>query len=117
LTQSYINDIIVFMYKYEIVYFESEEGEKPFYDFFRGLKDTKTKARIISRLNRLESGNFGDLKKLKRIYELRLFFGPGYRIYFGIEDDKLIVLLTGGDKSSQKKDIINAQRYWDEYTK
>ena len=68
------------------------------------------------RLRRLEQGNFGDSKHIKeRLHELRLFFGPGYRIYFGKDDDAIIVLLTGGDKRSQDNDINTALQYWKDY--
>ena len=68
------------------------------------------------RLRRLEQGNFGDSKHIReRLYELRLFSGPGYRIYFGRDGDAVIVLLTGGDKSTQDKDIHAALLYWKDY--
>ncbi len=68
------------------------------------------------RLRRLEQGNLGDAKHIKgRLYELRLFFGPGYRIYFGKDGNSLIVLLAGGDKNSQEKDIRVALQYWEKY--
>lgn len=68
------------------------------------------------KLRRLAQGSFGDIKHIKgRVYEMRLFFGPGYRIYFGKDGDKLIVLLAGGDKSNQDKDIRVALQYWEDY--
>ena len=70
--------------------------------------------RVLSRLYRLEQGNFGDYKRLDdRICELRLFFGKGYRIYYAIEGKNIMLLLNGGDKSSQSKDIKKAQRILD----
>ncbi len=74
------------------------------------------RARIQNRLRRLEQGNYGDWKSVGQgIRELRLPFGSGYRIYFGEHKDQLIILLIGGDKSTQSKDIKNAQDYWYEY--
>jgi len=67
-------------------------------------------------IRRLEQGNYGDCKALGNgIFELRLFFGPGYRIYFGEDGQKLVILLCGGDKSTQNQDITIVQSYWQEY--
>jgi len=80
------------------------------------LRDSATRRRILQRILRLQSGNYGDCKSLKGgIYELRLMFGAGYRVYFGEDGDTIIVLLCGGDKSTQKKDIEKARVYWQEY--
>ena len=72
------------------------------------------KAKIIKRLVRIEDyEHFGDYKNLgDGVYELRFFFGSGYRIYFGIDGDKIVLLLTAGDKSTQTKDIRTAKEYW-----
>jgi putative addiction module killer protein len=68
------------------------------------------------RLLRVQEGNYGDVAPIgEGLSELRLFFGPGYRIYFGEEADNIIVILCGGDKSSQDRDIENAKAYWKEY--
>lgn len=73
------------------------------------LKDSKVKTRILARLNSVENGNFGDFKQLTSdLFELRFFFGPGLRIYYTIQDGRVMLLLAGGDKSSQTKDIANA---------
>jgi putative addiction module killer protein len=74
------------------------------------LKDRKTRSRIDDRLKRLANGNAGDTKSVGNgVQELRLHFGAGYRIYYIWKDDVLIILLTGGDKSSQARDIAKAQ--------
>lgn len=76
----------------------------------------KTQARVDQRILRLELGNFGDYKSLgKGLHELRLSFGSGYRVYYGNDGDAIVVLLCGGDKSSQKADITKARIYWQEY--
>lgn len=81
-----------------------------------GLRDIKTKARIEARLLRLELGNFGDCKSVGTgVFELRYMFGSGYRVYFGKDGDSVILLLLGGDKSSQSSDIKTAQEYWSDY--
>ena len=78
-------------------------------EWFGSLKDTKGKARINARLRRVELGNFGDTEPVgDNVSEVRFFFGPGYRIYFIQHGDEIIVLLAGGDKSTQSKDIDKA---------
>ena len=99
-----------------VVTYKSESGKVPFNIWLDGLRDRKTRQRILNRLFRVETGHYGDHKLVgDGIVELRLFFGPGYRIYFGEDGDKIVVLLTGGDKNSQNKDIRQAQAYWKEY--
>ncbi len=71
------------------------------------LKDRKTQLKISERLRRVSLGNLGDYKSIgEGIFELRIDYGAGYRIYFGQEGNKIILLLCGGDKSTQKKDIL-----------
>lgn len=77
--------------------------------------DKTTRARIFVRLDRLRNGNYGDHKRFKGIVELRLHFGKGYRVYFGEDGKDIVLLLTAGDKSSQKKDIAKALVYWEGY--
>ena len=83
-----------------------------------GKKLNRTARGIISsRLVRIRLGNFGDCKSIKGkgIYELRIHFGPGYRIYFGKKGKKIILLLLGGDKKSQKKDIHKSYQMWQDF--
>jgi putative addiction module killer protein len=78
--------------------------------WFRSLKDRRAKLRIDVRIRRLSLGNPGDVKPVgEGISELRIEYGPGYRIYFTGRGDDLILLLVGGDKSSQMKDIAKAK--------
>jgi len=82
-----------------------------FQKWYKNLKDIKTKARITLRLKSVSLGHFGDHKSLgENLFELRFFFGSGYRIYYTIKNDQIIFLLTGGDKSSQEKDIKQAKK-------
>lgn len=78
--------------------------------------DKVIRARIEARVFSFELGNLGDYKPLKGgVYEARLMFGSGYRIYFGLTSGECLVLLTGGDKSTQSKDIRQAKEYWLDY--
>lgn len=90
----------------------------PFEEWIQGLKDNRSSARILQRINRLRLGNFGDCRSIGgNVYELRIHFGPGFRVYFGLADEQIVILLSGGDKRSQNKDISIAQSYWKEYQK
>lgn len=95
----------------EIEIFEFN-GKSPFKEWINSLKDIKTRYRINERLKRLKFGNLGDCKKIdNELSELRLKFGSGYRIYFSEIDNVVILLLSGGDKSTQTKDIKKAKEY------
>jgi putative addiction module killer protein len=91
------------------------EGKSPFRDWLEVL-DTAARARIQARVLRFESGNMGDHKSIGAgVWEARVAFGPGYRIYFGKVGATEIVLLCGGDKRTQRQDITRARRYWADY--
>ena len=82
-----------------------------FRDWLLGLRDRKARLRIDDRLKRLAGGNLGDTKPVSDgIQELRIWYGPGYRIYYIWRGDVLILLLNGGDKDSQKRNIALAKR-------
>lgn len=99
-----------------VIVYREKTGKEPFTDWLNDLRDPKTRRRILQRLFRLESGYFGDCKAVGGgVSELRFFFGPGYRVYFGKDGDTIVVLLCGGDKSSQRRDIRQAKAYWKEY--
>ncbi len=101
---------------FKILIYVTRNGKSPFQTWLENLKDKKGRSLIKTRIDRIEDGNFGDCKSLSEgILELRVKFGPGYRIYFGKENEQIILLLCGGDKSSQKDDIIKAKRYWQDY--
>ncbi|MFH1565526.1 MAG: type II toxin-antitoxin system RelE/ParE family toxin [bacterium] len=96
--------------------YQNTNGKEPIIEWLESIKDITTKARIKNRLRRMELGILGDYKNISSgLFELRLKFGSGYRVYFGEIDNKIILLLCGGDKSSQTKDIKKAKEYWQEY--
>lgn len=87
----------------------------PFDEWFNQL-DINTQVRIDARLDRISLGNFGDYKIIEEgIFELRFHFGAGYRIYYGLDGKNIVILLIGGSKKRQNKDIKIAIRYWQEY--
>lgn len=99
-----------------IVIFKDETGVEPFTIWLNQLNDARYRRRVLTRLRRLEQGNYDDCNYLQDgIFELRLFYGPGYRIYFTEDGGTLIVLLCGEDNSSQIKNIQKATMYWIEY--
>ncbi len=90
-----------------------ENNTCPIEDWLKSIKDMQTKQRVQNRLDRVERGNLGDCKPVGQgIFELRMDFGAGYRIYYAVAGTTLIVLLVGGDKSTQDKDILAAQKLW-----
>lgn len=97
--------------------YENEQGNEPYTEWFKSLRDVQGKARIEARIRRLEAaGLYGDCEPVDEgVSELRMFFGQGYRVYFGEEADHRVILLCGGDKSTQKQDIKTAKGYWKEY--
>jgi putative addiction module killer protein len=103
----------------EIVVYQTSDGAEPFTEWLRGLRDRDTQTRLRARLNRLETqGNPGDYKAVgSGVYELRADHGPGYRLYCAFAGQQIILLLCGGDKSTQQRDIERAQKFWLDYQK
>ena len=92
-----------------VVFYEDPVGRKPFIEWLEGLRDRKGRERIMTRIARLTQGNYSDCESVSEgVSELRMFFGPGYRIYIGEAGNQIVVLLCGGDKSSQTQDIKTA---------
>jgi putative addiction module killer protein len=88
--------------------FELQSTEN-FDRWFFKLKDKSVKARILARFSRIENGNFGDYKQIQaNLFELRFFFGNGFRVYYTVQRRQVVLLLMGGDKSTQNKDIEKA---------
>lgn len=96
----------------EVKAYQDTAGCKPYADWLNSLADSKTKARIVARVNRVAAGMFGDCKPLREgVQELKIDFGPGYRVYLSKQGQVLVLLLCGGDKSDQNRDIERAIAY------
>jgi putative addiction module killer protein len=91
-------------------------GRNVFGEWLSGLADAHAKARIANRIDRLSLGSFGDCKALGRgLFELRIDWGPGYRIYYAMIGQTCVLLLCGGDKRKQASDIQRARNYFKDY--
>ena len=102
--------------KKEARYYITATGRSPLIEWLEALKDIQGRAIIKVRIRRMEEGNWGSFKPIGQgVCELKIPFGPGYRVYFGEDGDRLIILLCGGDKGSQDRDITRAHRYWADY--
>lgn len=103
-------------YPYEIEYYITDSGRKPFKEWLESLRDINGRAKVRIRLDRARLGNLGDHKPVDAgVWEMRIDYGPGYRVYFAKDDDRLILLLIGGDKGTQHKDIRTAISYWQDH--
>ena len=101
---------------YQLTYYTDSTGEKPFKKLLYGLRDRSAFARITTRLERVELGNAGDHKNVgSGVFELRIHYGPGYRVYYAHSGNQIVLLLLGGDKTTQKQDIETAIAYWNHY--
>lgn len=101
---------------YEIHHYVTISGKDVFEEWLASLRDEKAEARIAARIARVAIGNFGDCKALRDgVWELRINWGPGYRVYYALSSRTTVLLLCGGDKRKQSADIIRAVKYWDDY--
>lgn len=102
--------------KKELRIYRTVTGKQIFTDWLESLRDLTGRAQITNRLNRACLGNFGDCEPVgDGVYELRVHYGPGYRIYFSEQEDTILLLLIGGSKRTQKKDIKKAKEFWKEF--
>ncbi len=100
----------------EIQNYLTAEGRSPFQEWLDSLRDIKAKVRIEKRLERVALGNLGDYRSVgEGVYELKIDYGPGYRVYFGQVGSTIVLLLCGGVKSTQEQDILRAKEYWRDY--
>jgi putative addiction module killer protein len=105
-----MNDVV------EVRHYINNAGKDVFDEWLSELTDPRAQAKIAVRINRLAAGNFGDCKSLGRgLYEFRIDWGPGYRIYYAMIGQRCILLLCGGDKRKQAADIERAVAYFDDY--
>ena len=99
----------------ELQIYRASNGQEPFTQWFESIPDLNTRTRIQARIDRIESGIFSDCKAVGGgVFELRCQFGPRYRVYIGQVDNTIVLLLCGGDESSQERDISRAKAYWQE---
>ena len=100
----------------EIQRYVTVDGQVPFDNWYNSLRDSKISTIINKRLNRVILGNLGDCQSVgEGVFELRIDYGPGFRIYLGQVGTTIIILLCGGDKSTQDRDIRQAREYWTDY--
>ena len=100
----------------EIRHYVNRAGKDVFDEWLSRLTDARAQAKIVARIDRLAAGNFGDTKLLRHgISELRIDWGPGYRVYYAMLGRVCVLLLCGGDKRKQSSDITRALGYLDDY--
>jgi putative addiction module killer protein len=99
----------------EVRIYAGQDGAEPYTEWESRLRDRTARARIRARIGRLRLGHFGDSKRVGEVFELRIHVGPGYRVYYGREGDALVILLCGGEKRPQARDIERAETYWRDY--
>jgi len=103
-------------YTWEVREYAAEDGRYPFTAWVQSLPDARMRARVAARINRLRLGNFGDAKPVgDGVMELRIHAGKGVRVYFGRIGKRVVLILAGGDKSTQRRDIERAKEYWQDY--
>lgn len=98
--------------------YQTIDGRSPFNEWVRGLRDIRAKAKITKAVTQMEAGNFGDWKAISQgrgLHERRINYGPGYRIYYIVEGNRLIVLFGGSDKSDQTQAIQMAKSFLKDY--
>lgn len=99
----------------DVIEYETEDGSHPYSKWFNSL-NVQAALKVRTAIARMENGNFSNVKAVGQgVSEYKLDFGAGYRIYFGKDGEKLVILLGGGTKKRQSKDIKNAQELWKTY--
>ena len=98
-----------------VVHYVTEDG-RDYFDEWLQCQDAEIRARVQTRIDRIELGNFGDHKGVDEgVFELRIDFGPGYRVYYGLDSKTLVILLAGGTKKQQARDVKMALTHWKKY--
>ena len=99
-----------------VLIYQDANGREPFTEWFDGQRDAKVRRAILKRVGRLEHGLYGDCQPVgDGVSELRIFLGPGYRVYFAEAAGQIVILLCGGIKDTQTRDIKTARENWKEY--
>ncbi|HCM42806.1 MAG TPA: addiction module killer protein [Candidatus Omnitrophica bacterium] len=99
----------------KMLFYVTAERKRPFLDWLMDL-DIQVRGRIEARLDRMAGGNAGDYRAVgEGVFEMRLHFGPGYRVYYAYDGQEFVLLLLAGDKSSQPSDIKKAKFFWQDY--
>jgi len=100
----------------DLLRYQREDGHEPFTDWLASIRDKVAAARIRVRLRQVEAGNFGDCDAVgEGVIELRIHVGAGYRVYCGRYGQTIVILLCGGDKTTQPRDIKRAKELWSEW--
>ncbi len=116
LTQGNIS--VTFKMVLEVRYYISEDGRSTFEEWFSSVEDSVARAKVAAAITRLMQGNTSNVKSVgKGVLEYRINFGSGYRVYFGRDGATLVILLTGGTKTRQQRDIETAMALWAAYKK
>lgn len=101
---------------YEVWHYLTASGRNVIGEWMDSLRDADAEARITARIGRLAAGNFGDCRSVgDGVWELRVYWGPGYRVYYTIAGKSVVLLLCAGDKRTQTSDIRRAKGYWKDY--
>ena len=100
----------------DIQTYQTPDGREPYAEWLAALADRQARARVLVRVLRMAAGNFGDHKPLDGgVCELRIDWGPGYRVYYALAGRRVVLLLVGGDKRRQRGDIATALTYWQDW--
>jgi putative addiction module killer protein len=100
----------------QVIHYLDPGNHDRFQEWLNTLRDMQGRVAIQRRIDRLLDGNFGDHKFCQEgVWELRIPVGPGYRVYYGVAEESIVLLLCGGSKRTQKKDIARAVEYWEDY--
>jgi putative addiction module killer protein len=104
------------MLTFEVREYRTAGGSAPFARWLDRLRDKQARVRILARIDRIQAGLRGDWRPVgSSVFELRIDYGPGYRVYCGQDGAALVLLLCGGDKRTQQRDIEVAHGYWQDY--
>lgn len=106
------------VFEKDIIIYTSKDGSAPFLDWFIGIRDERARQKIQARIGRIRLGGLGIARSVgDGVHELKIDYGVGYRVYFGNVGNKIVILLCGGDKSSQNEDIKKAKVFWKNFKK